>query len=186
MCSIYGPKTAAYDIDLGPIVLDDYYHLDYFSILENVMGTNLSVIAPFSVNNLINGKGQYNCSLITDGTPCTTNAGYSKFQFQSGKTHRLRLINAGAEGIQKFSIDDHVLTVIAIDFVPIVPYTTTIVTMVGAPASIIVVFLTDYPNRELVSEPTFSLQPTSAAPLLSGCARRLPHALSRLSPMGWR
>jgi FtsP/CotA-like multicopper oxidase with cupredoxin domain len=100
------------------------------------MGTDLSVIAPFSVSNLINGKGQYNCSLITYGTPCTTNAGHNKFQFESGKTHRLRLINAGAEGIQKFSIDDHVLAVIAVDFVPIVPYTTTIVTTVGALVSI--------------------------------------------------
>jgi FtsP/CotA-like multicopper oxidase with cupredoxin domain len=98
-------------------------------------------------------------------TPGTVN-----FQFESGKAHRLRLINAGAEGFQKFSIDDHVLTVITIDFVPIVPYTSTIVTMVGALVSIIVVFLTDYPNRKLVSEPTFSLQPTSTAYLLSGCA----------------
>lgn len=108
------------------------------------MGTNLALIAPFSVNNLINGKGQYNCSLITDGTPCTPNAGYSKFQFQSGKTHRLRLINAGAEGIQKFSIDSHVLTVIAIDFVPVVPYTTTIVTLVGLFAPMIGLFPTDH------------------------------------------
>ena len=48
---IYGPKTAAYDIDLGPVLLSDYYHRDYFSILEDVMGTNLSIIAPYSVNN---------------------------------------------------------------------------------------------------------------------------------------
>jgi FtsP/CotA-like multicopper oxidase with cupredoxin domain len=34
------------------------------------------------------------------------------------------LINAGAEGMQKFSIDGHNLTVIANDFVPIIPYTT--------------------------------------------------------------
>ena len=39
------------------------------------------------------------------------------------------MINSGAEGIQKFSIDSHVLTVIAIDFVPIVPYQTDIVTL---------------------------------------------------------
>jgi hypothetical protein len=186
VCSFYGPKTAANDIGLGPVVLDDYYHLDYFSILEICHGHRLERHCSFSVSNLVNGKGQYNCSLITDGTPCTTNAGYSKFQFESGKTHRLRLINAGAEGIQKFSIDDHVLAVITIDFVPIVPHTTTIVTMVGALVSILVVFLTGYPNRELVSEPTFSLQPTSAAPLLSGCARRLLHALLRLSLMDWR
>jgi FtsP/CotA-like multicopper oxidase with cupredoxin domain len=85
------------------------------------MGTDMSVIAPFSVSDFVNGKGQYNCSLVTEETPCTTNAGYSKFLFERGKTYRLRLINAGAEGIQKFSIDDHVLAVVAVDFVPIVP-----------------------------------------------------------------
>jgi FtsP/CotA-like multicopper oxidase with cupredoxin domain len=38
--------------------------------------------------------------------------------------HRLRLINAGAEGIQHFSLDGHNMTVIANDFVPIIPYQT--------------------------------------------------------------
>lgn len=126
---IYGPKNAAYDLDLGPVLLSDYYHDDYFTILEGVMGTDFSKIAPFSNNNLINGKGQVNCSLITNGAACMPNAGYSKFKFQTGKTHILRLINSGAEGIQKFSIDSHVLTVVAIDFVPVVPYQTTIVTL---------------------------------------------------------
>jgi FtsP/CotA-like multicopper oxidase with cupredoxin domain len=57
------------------------------------------------------------------------NAGLSKFRFQQGKTHRLRLINAGAEGIQRFSIDGHDMTVIANDFVPLQPYTTQVVTL---------------------------------------------------------
>jgi hypothetical protein len=34
------------------------------------------------------------------------------------------LINAGAEGIQKFTLDGHNMTVIVNDFVPINPYTT--------------------------------------------------------------
>jgi len=42
---------------------------------------------------------------------------------------RIRIINAGSEGIQKFSIDDHDLIVIANDFTQIVPYTTKIVTL---------------------------------------------------------
>ena len=84
---------------------------------------------PFSDNNLINGKMNYDCSKVTNGQTCIPNAGLSKFKFQSGKTHRLRLINAGAEGTQMFSIDGHNLTVIANDFVPIVPYTTNVVTL---------------------------------------------------------
>lgn len=137
---IHGPNvTSSYDVDLGPVLLTDYYHEDYYSIVEKVMGTNLSEVAPYSVNNLINGKGSFNCSLITDGTACTPNAGYSKFSFQSGTSYRLRLINAGAEGLQKFSIDNHQLQVIAYDFVPIVPYETEIITLgIGQRADVIV------------------------------------------------
>jgi len=114
---VHGPDSAGYDQDLGPILLTDYFHQDYYTIVEEIMGTDLSKIAPSSQNNLINGKGNFNCSLVTNGTKCTPNAGLSKFKFTSGETHRLRLINGGAEGIQRFSVDDHLMEVIAYDFV---------------------------------------------------------------------
>lgn len=136
---VHGPKNANYDIDLGPVFLTDYYHTPYFQILENVLSNtqDFSKIIPASDNNLINGKMDFNCTSTT--LPCTTNAGLSKFQFTTGKTHRLRLINAGAEGTQKFSIDGHKLQVIANDFVPIVPYTTDVITLgVGQRTDILV------------------------------------------------
>ena len=43
--------------------------------------------------------------------------------------HRLRLINSGGAGSQKFSIDEHEMEIIANDFVPIVPYKTKVVTL---------------------------------------------------------
>lgn len=124
---IHGPSNADYDIDLGAVMLSDWYHNPYYTILENVMGTDLSKVAPFSDNNLINGKGAFNCN--TTSLPCTPGAGYSSFQFTKGKTHRLRLINTGAEGLQHFSIDQHTMTVISYDFVPIKPYQTNIVAL---------------------------------------------------------
>ena len=79
---------------------------------------------------MINGKGNADCAAaVAANYTCVPNAGLAKFSFTSGKTHRLRLINAGAEGIQRFTIDNHVMTVIANDFVPIVPYNTTVVTL---------------------------------------------------------
>lgn len=42
----------------------------------------------------------------------------------SGSTYLLRLVNAAIDTHWDFSIDNHTLTVIAADFVPIVPYTT--------------------------------------------------------------
>lgn len=136
---IHGPSNADYDVDLGPILVTDYYHEDYYTLVEQVMGTDLSQVAPHSVNNLINGKGVYNCSLVSDPSTCTPDAGLAHFSFESGTTYRLRVINGGAEGLQKFSIDEHVLTVIAYDFVPIEPYETTVVTLgIGQRADVLV------------------------------------------------
>ena len=124
---IHGPNTASYDVDLGPVMLSDWYHQDYFTLIEQTMAPISDDLLPvLSNNNLINGKNNYPC---VTGTACTPNAGVSRFSWQSGKTYRLRLINAGAEGIQKFSIDGYELTVIANDFVPITPYTTNVVTL---------------------------------------------------------
>lgn len=132
---IHGPSNYAYDIDLGPVTLNDYYHKEYYTILEGVVGTDLadeSVFRPASDNNLINGKMDFACGNstgnITTGT-CVNNAGLSKFDFTSGKKHRLRLMNTGIAAIQKFSIDNHTMTVIANDFIPIEPYEATIITL---------------------------------------------------------
>ena len=117
------------------MTLNDYYHKDYFTILEGVMGTDLSdesVVRPASDNNLINGKMNFACSNSTGNSTtgsCVNNAGLSKFSFTSGKKHRLRLINTGIAAIQKFSIDNHNMTVIANDFIPLVPYETAVVTL---------------------------------------------------------
>ena len=81
-------------------------------------------------------KRNYDCGLLTNTSiarssnhSCVANAGLSKFKFTPGKTHRLRLINSGADGQVRFSIDNHTLEVIATDFVPIQPYKNTTVTL---------------------------------------------------------
>ncbi|KAH7136085.1 Cupredoxin [Dendryphion nanum] len=130
---IHGPKHAEYDIDIGPITLEDWFHADYYTLVENTMKGSF----PPSNNVLINGKMNYPC--VNTTLPCEPNAGVSKFRFESGKKHLLRLINTGAEGTQKFSIDGHSLTVVAQDFVPVEPYITNVVTLsVGQRTDIIV------------------------------------------------
>ena len=138
---INGPTNKDYDTDLGPVALTDYYHRDYFTILKEVMGTDGTKFRPASDNNLINGKnfkytgsnstGSNSTGFNSTGSNTTYNstAGLAKFQFTSGKKHRLRLINTGTAGIQKFSIDNHTLTVIANDFIPVEPYDTNVVTL---------------------------------------------------------
>lgn len=128
---IHGPKNVDYDLDIGPVFLTDWYHDEYFSIIEKLMTPTAPRVAsfkPVSDNNLINGKMDYDCKRKPD-IDCTAGAGISKFKFTSGKTHRLRLINGAAEAIMRFSIDNHTMTVIANDFVPIQPYTTNVVTL---------------------------------------------------------
>lgn len=55
---IYGPdENADYDDDLGPIIVNDWYHTDYYTIIEQVMAPiSKGLGPPVSNNNLINGK----------------------------------------------------------------------------------------------------------------------------------
>ena len=136
---IHGPSQVEYDYDVGPILLSDWYHQPYEEIVESVMASP-PVAPPTSDSNLINGKMSFDCSQLTNKSQqCTSNAGLSKFQFHSGKKHRLRLINNSAEAIQRFTIDGLNMTIIANDFVPVQPYTTNVVTLgVGQRTDVIV------------------------------------------------
>ena len=134
---IHGPKNVPYDRDIGPVLLNDWYHDEYFSIVKQVVSPRPA--RPFSDNNLINGKMDFDCALAKPDQQCTPNAGISKFRFVAGKKHRLRLINASAEAILRFTIDNHTMTVMANDFVPLRPYTTDVVTLgVGQRTDVIV------------------------------------------------
>ncbi|OQO03485.1 hypothetical protein B0A48_10149 [Cryoendolithus antarcticus] len=136
---IHGPTdNAQYDEDLGPVLISDWYHSDYFDLVEQTMApASAGLPPPFSNNNLINGKMNYPCQ--ANDTTCTPNAGVAKFAFETGKKYRLRLINAGAEALQKFSIDNHKMTVIAHDFVPVNPYDADVITLgVGQRTDIVV------------------------------------------------
>jgi FtsP/CotA-like multicopper oxidase with cupredoxin domain len=154
---VHGPTSLPYDIDVGPVMLSDWYHIPYFSIVSNVVGTDFSLVPPTSDSLLINGRGNFDCSQPSyDNSSdwlgsnlksniswtCVDDASLASFRFQSNKVHRLRLINHGANGVQKFTIDNHNLTVIALDLVPVQPYTTDVVTLgVGARADILVTAL---------------------------------------------
>jgi hypothetical protein len=77
---------------------------------------------------LINGTNTFDC---TDSTDANCIGGGKKFEtvFESGKKYRIRIINSAIEAHFQFSIDGHSLTVIGMDLVPLVPYTTDSVTI---------------------------------------------------------
>lgn len=127
---IYGPSHVKYDEDLGIVMLQDYFHSEYFPILQDTMSNNVSLQVQFTDSTLINGRMPFNCSLALPGSNCdSSNAQYSKFKVQTGKTYKLRLVNSGAGSIEYFSIDNHEVTIVANDFVDVVPYTTKTVTL---------------------------------------------------------
>ena len=105
---INGPATSDYDEDLGVLFLNDWTHdtADQVYLSAETSGP------PTLDNGLINGTNTYG-SLG------------SRFEttFTAGTSYRIRLVNAAIDTMFKFMIDNHTMTVIAADLVPIVPYT---------------------------------------------------------------
>ncbi|KAM3532914.1 hypothetical protein MY4038_003827 [Beauveria bassiana] len=112
---INGPATANYDVDKGTILLSDWTH----ETVDSLYYSALTQGPPQLDTGLINGTNTWNNSGTIVGHRFNTS-------FTSGESYRLRLINGAIDTHFKFSIDNHTMTVIAADFVPITPYDTTV------------------------------------------------------------
>ncbi|KAB8260287.1 Cupredoxin [Aspergillus pseudonomiae] len=110
---INGPATANYDEDAGVMILSDWTHdtADEMYQFAQVCGP------PQLDNGLINGTNVLDTGNHTDGSRL-------KLQVTEGKSYRLRLVNAALDTTFEFMIDNHKMTIIAMDLVPIEPYTT--------------------------------------------------------------
>lgn len=112
---INGPATAGYDVDLGHVFLNDWSHQT-----ADVLALEATYIRlPVLDNCLINGTNTWTQS---NGTVIG-----SRFEttFVANTSYRIRLVNGAANTHFRFTIDNHTMEVIASDFVPIIPYTTT-------------------------------------------------------------
>ncbi|KAJ4418280.1 hypothetical protein N0V82_005671 [Gnomoniopsis sp. IMI 355080] len=114
---INGPATANYDNDLGNLAIFDWDHETADALVAQAAYSG----PPEMANGLINGT---NIFTQDDGTVVGSRW---ETTFTSGESYRLRLVNTAADTHFKFTIDNHTMTVIATDFVPIVPYTTDVV-----------------------------------------------------------
>ena len=116
-----GPATADYDEDLGALFLQDWSHIPTISAWTNKEKYGIT----HSLNNLlINGTNTFDCSTISDKNCIGGGGKKSEIIFQPGKKYLIRLINVATDSQFQFSIDNHTLKVIANDFVPIKPYST--------------------------------------------------------------
>lgn len=120
---IHGPDSADYDIDMGPVILQDWNHQtveERYHFAETI--GDAPTFGPQTLDTgLINGMN------VWSPDNGTTETG-SRFEmtFQPGKTHMLRVVNTAIQSTFKFHIDGHKFTVISSDFVPIEPYETDI------------------------------------------------------------
>lgn len=110
---IHGPSSANYDEDLGPVLLSDWSHRTPYELYSYALTKG----PPTQDNGLINGLNVYNSSGIITGTRWET-------AVTSGTSYRLRIVNTALDTHFKFTIDNHKLKVMAMDFVPIRPYET--------------------------------------------------------------
>lgn len=122
---INGPTTANYDEDLGAVFITDWDHATADQHWATV--SNFNITWNGSDTGLINGMNTGNCmaSNSTNLDPnCISDGKKFELLFEAGKKYLLRVLNVATEDWVQFSIDNHTLTVIANDFVPIVPYQT--------------------------------------------------------------
>ncbi|RYP23816.1 hypothetical protein DL765_000893 [Monosporascus sp. GIB2] len=112
---INGPASSNYDEDLGMVFLNDWSHQTV-----NELYTIAETSGPPPLDNgLINGTNVFG----SDGSDGQTGSRL-ELSVTEGTSYRLRLVNAAVDTHSKFSVDNHTLTVIGMDLVPIEPYTT--------------------------------------------------------------
>ncbi|KAK5118803.1 hypothetical protein LTR62_000012 [Meristemomyces frigidus] len=108
-----GPSTANYDEDLGPYVINEWYY-------QTALAVN-----SIAFQNLQAGGPPPNAdNVLINGTNKNANGGgsYNKVSVKAGKKYRLRLVNMSVDNYMRVSLDNHVLQIMASDFIPVVPF----------------------------------------------------------------
>ena len=143
--TIFGPSSAPYHEAIDPILMADNLHTSAFKLFhrEIVPRENDGTInqIPEMANILLNGIGLSNCTQPEKDTGvCEDQFSRYNVTFErvcryfalllsdtddfQGKRYLLRLINTSTDNTFIWSIDNHNITVVGADFVPINPYVT--------------------------------------------------------------
>lgn len=114
MIVINGPTTANYDEDLGVLPVSDWYY--------QTASARAYVVAHFAGRPPTTAdNGLVNSTMVSQ----SATGKYAVTTMKKGKKYKLRLINAAVDNMFVVSLDSHTFTVVAADFVPIKPFTTT-------------------------------------------------------------
>lgn len=108
---VNGPATADYDVDKGSLFLTDWSHqtVDELSMVSQTLGP------PVMDTGLINGTNVF-------GNDTNATGKHFQMKVDQGSSYRLRIVNSAIDTHWKFMIDNHTLTVMGMDFVPIKPF----------------------------------------------------------------
>ena len=114
MIVINGPTTANYDEDLGVLPVSDWYY--------QTASARAYIVAHFPGRPPTTAdNGLINSTMVSkSGT-----GKYAVTTMKKGRIYKLRLVNAAVDNHFVVSLDNHPFTVVAADFVPIEPFTTT-------------------------------------------------------------
>ncbi|CAG8661563.1 8704_t:CDS:2 [Gigaspora margarita] len=104
------------------MTVSDWYHEPTGNFMPTFRDVNYRGNDPVPDSGEISGVGRYDCSKVTDGTPCK-DKGYATYVVKKGKRYRFRIINTSAMTHFVMSIDNHPMSVIEIDGINVKNYT---------------------------------------------------------------
>src|SRR5271170_4607571 len=147
---INGPSSANWDVDLGPLSITDWFHIPASQLFFAEEQPGLPIPGD---TGLVQGKNTWNES-----------GEYYDMTFTPGKKHRIRLVNMSTNTHFKFSIDQHTMTVMAADFVPIEPYDTTVLNIgIGITPALVITADLNQDNDTILSSRQISLLTTTGS-----------------------
>ncbi|POW03035.1 hypothetical protein PSTT_11370 [Puccinia striiformis] len=113
------PLKRSIDFDHDVVLMmADWYHNTSSDIVQEMLseaGYFGTPAAPGANCALINGVGQWNCSLATTTQQCNQVTSPPGFTVTAGQRIRFRLINAGVHAMFFFSVDEHMLNITEAD-----------------------------------------------------------------------
>ncbi|CAG8627828.1 18064_t:CDS:2 [Acaulospora morrowiae] len=122
------PNKSLYDQEYA-MTLGDWYHF----ATDTPQFSNAS--DPFPDSAEISGVGQLNCSIPS----CDSSQKYATYKVTKDKKYRFRIINVSAMSHFRVTIDNHPLTIIAIDGMSVKPYAVEILSInIGQRYSVVV------------------------------------------------
>ncbi|CAG8535479.1 28852_t:CDS:2 [Dentiscutata erythropus] len=107
------PYKNSYDCEYV-MTVSDWYHEPTGNFLPYFRSDKYRGNDPVPDSGEISGVGHYDCSTVTDGTPCV-DKGYATYKVRKGKRYRFRIINTSAMAHFTVSIDKHQMEIIEID-----------------------------------------------------------------------